>query len=398
MSKTQVIITIDESNLSQHTKNDYSYRLGVFFKNSKIKSLEELIKIPSDDLQYDLVKYTQFLVNRVKNKEISPNSVPKYFKGIKYVLDVNYRENDVKWKPIRALFPTKVRFSGYKSWTTEQISEMEKYCKNTRNLAFLHFMASTGGRIGINDSPLLLKHLVPMSSTNNESNQDCYAVLFYAESDESAHEKDARESEADDIQSGDSYWVFLTPEATKYLRRYHDQRKRRGEVFGDDTPIFRTQFQVQYINQNINQLSRAGAISLMNRILTNTSLGRIKKGRRYDTQLDHGFRKRFNTIMKLENSVNSNIAEKILGHKNGLDGVYFTPTREQCFTEFVKAIPELTISPTERQKVIIENKNKEIVQLESKNEEIELQKDEIDRLSRAIEYLMKKEESKLIEI
>ena len=55
-------------------------------------------------------------------------------------------------------------------------------------------------------------------------------------------------------------------------------------------------------------------------------LQRIKKGRRHDSQLNHGFRKRTNTILKLESNVNSNIAEKILGHKNGLDGVYFTPT------------------------------------------------------------------------
>jgi len=50
-----------------------------------------------------------------------------------------------------------------------------------------------------------------------------------------------------------------------------------------------------------------------------------------------------NTILKLESKVNSNIAEKIMGHKNGLDGVYLSPTREECFKEFVKGIDQLTI-------------------------------------------------------
>ncbi len=360
----QKIITLEESNLSRHTISDYEHRLKQFYKNSPIDSLQQLIDTPTDELQYILVEYTKFLVNRVKKDELSPNTVPKMFKGIKYVLDVNYRENDIRWKPIQALFPAKVRKSGYKSWTTEQIQEMEKYSKTTRNLALLHFMSSIGGRVGIHEHPLLMKHLVPMSTTGNNIKSDCYAVLLYAGIDESAEEKDEREAESDNMQHNDSYWAFLTPEATKYLKKYHNQRLRSGEQFNDNTPIFRILYQTKYANQNVKQLSRAGVISLVSRILSNTSISRTKKGRRYDTQIDHGFRKRFNTIMKLENTVNSNIAEKILGHKNGLDGVYFTPTREQCFKEFVKAIPELTISPEERQKIQLEKLQEEKTELE----------------------------------
>jgi len=54
----------------------------------------------------------------------------------------------------------------------------------------------------------------------------------------------------------------------------------------------------------------------------------------YDKSLAHGFRKRFNTILKLNNEVNSNIAEKLMAHKRGLDGHYFVPTIEECFEEF----------------------------------------------------------------
>ena len=73
-----------------------------------------------------------------------------------------------------------------------------------------------------------------------------------------------------------------------------------------------------------------------------------KSGPRYNIQQDHGFRKRFNTIMKLNNSINSNLVEKMMGHKRGLDGVYFTPTVDQLFDEFKKAIPDLTIDDSER--------------------------------------------------
>lgn len=365
----QEIITVNDSNLSQATKNDYNFKLEQFFKFSNIKSIEELIKTPTINLESELISYTKYLVNRVRNNELSANTVPKQFKGIKFVLDVNYRENDVRWKSIKALFPTRERFSGYKAWTTEQVQEMEKFCKSPRNVAFLHFMASLGGRIGIHENSLLMKHLVPMSSTDSPLNLDCYAVLIYAQEDESADEKDSRDLQ-DDIQSGESYWSFLTPEATSYLKKYHTQRKRSGESFTENTPIFRTQYQSKYANQNVIQLTRSGAISLMNRIIGATSINRSKKGRRFDTQLDHGFRKRFNTTMKLESNVNSNIVEKMLGHKNGLDGVYFTPTRQQCFAEFVKAIPQLTVSSTERQKQEIETQKLHIDELESERTKV----------------------------
>ncbi len=64
---------------------------------------------------------------------------------------------------------------------------------------------------------------------------------------------------------------------------------------------------------------------------------------RYDVQADHGFRKRFNIILKIDNSVNYNIAEKLMGHKNGLDGVYFTPTISELFVEFKKVMYKLEI-------------------------------------------------------
>ena len=73
-----------------------------------------------------------------------------------------------------------------------------------------------------------------------------------------------------------------------------------------------------------------------------------------------------NTILKLESRINSNIAEKILGHKNGLDGVYLTPTRQECFKEFVKGINQLTISDTNRKQIEITRIIQEKSELEKK--------------------------------
>jgi len=113
----------------------------------------------------------------------------------------------------------------------------------------------------------------------------------------------------------------------------------------------------------------------MVRLLNATSINKTKRGRRYDIQLNHGFRKRFNTILKLNSDINSNIAEKIMAHKRGLDGTYLKPTMMECFNEFKKAILELTVDDTERLKI----KNKEQAQEIS----------EIKKLTKSVEDLKK---------
>ncbi len=369
-TKQRQILILEESNLSDATKIGYRCLLNQFFRNSTITSYDELIKVPNEELENTLVDYCKFILHKVHQGKLSPNTVPKMFKPIKFVLGINYRENDVRWKPIESLFPPEERRSGFRAWTTEQIQEMIDRCSGaniSRNKALIHFMASIGGRIGIHENQLLMKHLIPMSSDDTQ-NMDCYAVLLYAEADETAEEKDYRDSSTD-VVSGDSYWAYLTPEATKWLKRYHGERQKCGEILDDDTPIFRTVFTALRPYAKIQQLSKQAVFNIFERIVRNTSIKRSQKGRRHDIQLLHGFRKRFNTIMKLENSVNANIAEKIMGHKNGLDGVYFVPTRQQCFKEFVKGIPFLTISDDERMRLEIrklKQENTEKKQFEAK--------------------------------
>lgn len=370
-TKQRQILTLEESNLANATKIGYRCVLQQFFKDSTITSYAELIKVPNEELENTLVDYCKFILHKVHQGKLSPNTVPKMFKPIKYVLGINYRENDVRWRPLESLFPPTVRRSGFRAWTTDQIQEMIDRCSGaniSRNKALIHFMASIGGRIGIHENQLSMKHLIPMSS-NDTQNMDCYAVLLYAESDESAEEKDYRDS-FNDVVSGDSYWAFLTPEATKWLKRYHGERQRCGEMFNDDTPIFRTVFTALRPHAKIQQLSKQAVFNIFDRVIRNTSIKRSQKGRRYDTQLLHGFRKRFNTILKLENSVNANIAEKIMGHKNGLDGVYFVPTRQQCFKEFVKGISSLTISDDERMRLENEKLKQENIEKKQFEEKI----------------------------
>ena len=197
-------------------------------------------------------------------------------------------------------------------------------------------MASTGCRIGVLDHELIMKNLF-------DADSGCKGVVFY---------------------SGfkDEYYSFLTPEAVTSLEEYHSQRKHDGEIFDEDTPIFRLDYSIG--SQPVKPLSSMTAKKITERIIKSSGIKRKKNGFTSEIQQNHGFRKRFNTILKIA-GVNWNIAEKLMGHKVGLDGVYFKPTREECFKEFHKAITELSIDDAVRLEEEIKARDVKIQELET---------------------------------
>lgn len=237
----------------------------------------------------------------------NPNSIPSKFQGIKHFCIMN--QITINWNIIQKMFPPKQKTQSLRAYTQKEIKKFLSNSNNSRDIALIHFLASTGARIGVFDHTLCIKHIKKMP-------HNCTAVKLYA----------------DEIEE---YWAFLTPQATKALNRYHDTRKKNGEVFLKDTSLF-TQL------DSTRPLAWNGLRSIIYRIITK-SITRSKYNGRYDVQTGHGFRKRFNTILKLDNSVNYNIAEKLMGHKNGLDGIYFTPTISEMFAEFRKIMYKLQV-------------------------------------------------------
>ncbi len=239
---------------------------------------------------------------------------------------------------------------------TNEVEILLDNAKHPRDKALIHFLASTGSRpSGIHDPILRMKHLMYMPNPNNPTKEHhwCYAVKIYDESKE-------------------GYWSFLTPEATLVLNRYFGWRKQiRHEEINDESPVF----------GNISKRSKESHLGIrgMNQLIWNlidrTEIKRVKTGYRFDKAQNYMFRKRFNIILKLNNDVNSNIAEKLMAHKRGLDGTYLQPTQEECYREFVKAIPELTVSSQERQKIEIEMKQETIDTLEA----TALEKDNLEK-------------------
>ena len=296
MSEQRSMVLFAESIKSKYTKCNYVSHLNTFKKFVGIDDEDEFLNMSGEKLQAMLENYVIHLKHTA-----NPNSIPSKFKGLKHFCIVNRIK--VNWDIIHKFFPQKQKPSNLRAYSTNEINAMLSTTTSLRDKALIHFLASTGVRIGVFDHDLTIQHMKHMPSKH-------MAVLFYAGSIE-------------------EYWSFLTPQATKSLTQYHVMRKNDGEIFDSDTPIFATS---KFASK---QLSLNGARSVIYRIVSKTTV-RLKQGDRFDVQIDHGFRKRYNTILKLDNHINYNVAEKLMGHKNGLDGVYFTPTLDELFTEFKK--------------------------------------------------------------
>jgi len=327
---------------SDKTKIGYVSDLNKFLTFTKMPDYDTLAKLDTDTIQEFLENY----VLELKSRGIS--SIRTRLAGAELFFEMNKK---LFYKKIlHKLFPSDDKpISGNTAFTNEDIQLMLAATHKPRTKALVQFVASTGIRPGaFNDPPFQLKHL--------EKIENCYSIKVYDESRE-------------------GYFAFLTPEATEALNHYFESRKLNGETLTPESYIFHTYNTKTKFNE---YLSGEGVSGILKRLLKKAGVARHKVNtKNYDKAVNYGFRKRFNTILKLNNEVNSNVAEKLMAHKNGLDGRYLTPTREECFKEFRKAISDLTVEPTKRQEIEIEEQQKKIDEFEQSKNQVSLLRQEV---------------------
>lgn len=305
------LLIFENSIKSRYTKKEYQHRLRTFLKFTEIKDYDTLASLDSDSIQSFLEDY----ILEMKARGLKPVTIKNYLSGPKLFFDMNRKF--YHRKILAKMIPEMEKEGNDKPYTTDDIRAMLSATKLRRTRAMIHFFASTGARPNVLEDPVLrLKHLHDMP-------MGCKAVFLYEGSRE-------------------EYWAFLTPEAATALEQYMEERRQAGEIITPQSPLFANRL-ARYSKSG--HLSAITSREIMAHLVKKAGIARLKTGERFDKAAIYGFRKRFNTTLKTNNDINYNIAEKLMAHKNGLDGVYLKPTREQCFAEFVKAIPELTILP-----------------------------------------------------
>jgi hypothetical protein len=206
-------------------------------------------------------------------------------------------------------------------------------------------------------------------------------VIFFKNSDSSYKGAALR------IYSGDpeSYFTFVTPETCKALEIYRENWKKDiGTYPKPDDPLIKT-----VATPMIRRLAQKGVRKRIDKIVSDIGLRpQLPPGiRRHEVQLDHGFRKYFNTMLRRA-KVDYLDKEDMMGHKVGLEKHYERYQEEdfERFPEYQKAIPFLTISDEERQKIKIET-------LESKQQDLEELKENMENI---ISEKIKQQSTKLL--
>ncbi|SHO44254.1 Site-specific recombinase, phage integrase family [Nitrosotalea sinensis] len=301
---------------SEATKKMYFYYFNTFLKwaqNSveKLLTADGFLQLKDEKLQEIVEDYMMYLRRR-----LSPNSMPAIIAALELFFSMN--DKNLNFKKIRRMVPASIKKSGHTAWTTNDIRKMLQNAVSGRDRAFIHLLSSTGCRIGALQE-LKLKHLTNMSD-------NCKSVLFYEGSEE-------------------EYLGFLTPEASKAVDEYIDERRKDGERIDQDSPVLRSSYQVGM--QKVKSMSTASAKMIAIRLAK--SVARNKQGKRYSVMAAHGFRKRFNTILKNNKEGNISLKEKLMGHKGVfvLDGVYHDADAQTLFNEFKIHIVNLTIDESE---------------------------------------------------
>ncbi len=237
MQEQRSMLLFEQTIKSKYTLRNYREHLKRFLEFTKLKDCDSLLKLSKDDIQIQIEDYVMYL-----KKTLNPNSVDTMMRGIKHFFVIN--KVGLYWELIHKLFPEKVKPSGFMPFSTKDVQSMLDATTSKRNKAIIHFLASTGCRIGVFDYGLSMKHLKSMDD-------GCMAVLIYA----------------DEI---DEYWSFLTPEATDSLNDYFQQRQDDGEKFTKDSPIFRSKYSLGI--EKAKPLRLKSVQSLIFRILENSDL------------------------------------------------------------------------------------------------------------------------------
>jgi len=345
------LLLFENSLKTEKTRERYLYYLKKFKDFYKLKDYDSMLTIEQKQLQIMVEDYVMML-----KKRISPNTVNTYMAGIQAFFETN--DIELRWKKIRRLYPAKVKKTGGKMWTTEEIDLMLKSTRDIRQKALIHFLAASGVRRGAIPE-LKLKHLSKI--------EDCYSISVYEGSLE-------------------EYTTFIHSEAAFWLDKYLEKRKNDGEYLDKNSPLFRKSYQLGI--QKALPVNDELILRSIWYVIKKSGLraGQEKRSGRYETQTDHGFRNRWTTIVENIDGVKIILAEKMIGHSVKsvpMAEIYNLPTTEILFKEYKKAIPELIIDNSVR-------KQAELDQLKQKQVNQEQLKDDIQDMKVIITHLSSK--------
>ncbi len=306
-----------ESLKTEATKKVYRIWLEKFFEYAH-EDYESIIKLEPSKIKQIIKDYVIHKKELTRKTGIpSPNSYNAIMTPIQSFLEMN--EIEFSWKTIKNLYPSKIPTSNQLPYTDEDIRELLGATTSLRNKAFIHFLASTGVRVGSTPE---------IKIEDVKEIEDGAVVTAYRDSTE-------------------EYRTCLTPEAYASLKRYLEQRIERNL----DSVLFTRK-------NNLTPLTSTSSQDIVRNVRKQAklSIDNGRKSKRGKSQ-NHAFRKRFE-ITLASCDLQQRFIDYMQGHFSGNSKAYFNGVSdEQLYAQFKRAIPTLTLDKSEK---IEAEKNEEI--------------------------------------
>jgi len=292
-----------ESLKTDATRKAYNIYMKKFLDYTH-SDYDKLVKLPRKKIQGLITDYVIHLKVLTDREGVpNPNSYNAMLSPIKSFFD----QNDIllNWKQIKNLYPKRVQNSNQSPYTDDDIRGLLEYTTSLRNKAFIHFLASTGVRVGA----------IPALNIGNVRPVKNGAVVTIQEDDT------------------EEYRTCLTPEAYDVLKKYLAKRITTET----DDPLFANK-------NNLSRLSEQGAKNIIRDIRRNsdipvTNSRKNKKGK----SANHAFRKRF-AICLTNAEIQDKMIEYMMGHFSKQNKHYVIQNKDEAlYHHFEKAIPILTL-------------------------------------------------------
>jgi integrase len=339
---------------SKYTRRDYRLAFNQFLRvGAKTTDLQVLLDYKPKVIEQMVIGYIESLVDKGRAR----NTIAVHVASILHFFVVM---NDIPLNKgkITRFIPPDESTRRDKAYRVEDISAiLEQGCDEQRTRVMVLLMASTAMRIGALPG-LRYEDLTYVSQYN------LYKIEVYATAGKA-----------------DRYFTYCTPECRAAIDSYLDYRRRLGETITDKSPVIRELFNTKkpyFIEAPRPATPRIIHLALQKALYKagvnqRPSMGLTNKSNRKEIMPSHGFRK-FAITMMNKAGVKDTHRRYLSGHAQvGEDDHYVLPSEEDLLTEYIKAIPLLTIDPKAR----LQNK---VEELESaKDEKIAMLEQEIER-------------------
>jgi integrase len=271
-------------------------------------------------------------IAKMKTEGLSTSYINVTLAAIKHLCVMN--DIIINSKKINKFVGEPTKLQEDRPYTREEIHQLLNVC-DLRMRALVLLLASTGMRIGALPS-LKVGDISDVLHTCGTDHSNGGRVTVYA-------------------GTKDKYITFMTPECRKAVNDYLEFRKKSGERINEDSPLIREQFDIDdlgKIRNAVHPLCRDNYSNILRHTLVKAGLRIVNHsygGRhRHKISISNGFRKFFSNQL-IEADIKTEYRWLMEGHDlKGNDKYYVRITEQKLYEEYQKAIPFLTIDPSQR--------------------------------------------------